>query len=58
MVAALITAVEEHGWQTETIPLFPTPEPTAAPPATSQDDEVHHFDHDDPVEFISPRSAS
>lgn len=57
MVAALVAAVEVHGWETEATPLFPDAEPfvAAVPPDAV---EEHHFDHDDPQEFVVPRSAS
>jgi HD-GYP domain-containing protein (c-di-GMP phosphodiesterase class II) len=57
MVEALISAVQENGWTTETAPLFPvsalaaeTVEPTA--------DGTRHWDHDDPQDVVQPRTAS
>jgi hypothetical protein len=56
MVAALVAAIEEHGWKTETIPLFP---PGAdVPLADPGDAATQPFDHDDPTQSLSPRSAS
>jgi HD-GYP domain-containing protein (c-di-GMP phosphodiesterase class II) len=56
MVAALVAAIEEHGWKTETIPLFP---PGAdVPVADPGDAATQPFDHDDPTQSLSPRSAS
>jgi HD domain len=55
MVTAMVAAVEEHGWDAETVPLFPlVVEAVAAEPV---DPSLRHFDHDDPIEFVSPRSA-
>ena len=56
MVTALVAAIEEHGWKTETIPLFPAAEDT--PVAASAEGDDHHFDHDDPAHVLAPRSAS
>lgn len=55
-VAALVAAIQEHGWKTEAIPLFP---PThQVPDADLVDAETVQFGHDDPTPFVSPRSAS
>jgi len=56
MVTAMVAAIEEHGWQAEVVPLFPAVEEAVA--AESFDPELLHFDHDDPIEFVAPRSAS
>jgi HD domain len=56
MVAAMVAAIEEHGWEAEASPVFPAAEAAAA--AELFDQEVRHFDHDDPIEFLLPRSAS
>jgi hypothetical protein len=55
MVTAMVAAIEEHGWEAEDVPVFPAAE--AAVAAEMFDQEVRHFDHDDPVEFVSPRSG-
>jgi hypothetical protein len=55
MVTAMVSAVQEHGWAADTVPLFPSVvEAVAAEPV---DPALRHFDHDDPIEFISPRRA-
>lgn len=56
MVVALVAAIEEQGWQTEAVPLFPTVEEAVA--ADQVEPGTRHFDHDDPIEYLSPRSAS
>jgi HD domain len=56
MVTAMVAAIEEHGWEAESTPVFPAAE--AAVAAEVFDQEVLHFDHDDPIEFLQPRSAS
>jgi putative nucleotidyltransferase with HDIG domain len=56
MVVALIAAIEEHGWTTETIPLVPPAQDV--PVAESVAARTRHFDHDDPTQLLSPQSAS
>ena len=56
MVAAMVAAIQEHGWQAETVPLFAAIEEAVA--AELLDPDLRPFDHDDPTEFVSPRSAS
>jgi putative nucleotidyltransferase with HDIG domain len=62
MVDALVSAIGDHGWRTETIPLFPPPEEhavaTVSAPVPDARSDTHRFDHDDPTEFLAPRSAS
>lgn len=48
MVAALIAAVDEHGWSPETTPLFSVPDDM------SLESEVAGFDHDDPTDAAVP----
>jgi hypothetical protein len=56
MVAAMVAAIQEHGWQAEEVPLFAAIEEAVA--AELLDPDLRPFDHDDPTEFVSPRSAS
>jgi len=56
MVAAMVAAIQEHGWQAEAVPLFAAIEEAVA--AELLDPDLRPFDHDDPTEFVSPRSAS
>jgi HD-GYP domain-containing protein (c-di-GMP phosphodiesterase class II) len=56
MVAAMVAAIQEHGWQAEAVPLFAAIEEAVA--AELLDPALRPFDHDDPTEFVSPRSAS
>ena len=56
MVAAMVAAIQEHGWQAEAVPLFAAIEEAVA--AELLDPNLRPFDHDDPTEFVSPRSAS
>lgn len=48
MVAALIAAVDEHGWSPEMTPLFSVPDDM------SLESEVAGFDHDDPTDAAVP----
>lgn len=48
MVAALVAAVDEHGWSPETTPLFSVPDDM------SLESEVAGFDHDDPTDAAVP----
>lgn len=56
MVAALIAAIGEHGWQVESVPLFPVVEEPVV--AATAEPGTRHFDHDDPTEYLAPRNAS
>jgi HD domain len=56
MVTAMIAAIEEHGWEAESAPLFPAVEEAIA--AEPIDPALWHFDHDDPIDFALRRSAS
>jgi hypothetical protein len=56
MVTAMVAAIEEHGWEAESLPLFPTIEEAVA--AEPIDPALRHFDHDDPIEFVLPRGVS
>jgi hypothetical protein len=56
MVTAMVAAIEEHGWEAESVPLFPAIEEAVA--AEPIDPALRFFDHDDPVEFVLPRSTS
>jgi hypothetical protein len=56
MVAAMVAAIQEHGWQAEAVPLFAAIEEAVA--AELLDPDLRPFDHDDPTEFVSPRNAS
>jgi hypothetical protein len=53
MVDALVSALEDHEWESETAPLFETAadEPDAPPPVGPPT-----FDHDDPTSTASPTS--
>jgi hypothetical protein len=55
MVAAMVAAIEEHGWAAEASPVFPAAE--AAVATELFDQEVRHFDHDDPIGFLAPRGG-
>jgi hypothetical protein len=55
MVTAMVAAIEENGWEAESVPLFPDAELMAA--AEPFDPELRHFDHDDPIEYESRRRA-
>jgi len=50
MVEALVRAIEEHGWEPETTPLFTAPDPDAV-----FDQDGQSFDHDDPRYFEDSR---
>jgi hypothetical protein len=56
MVTAMVAAIEEHGWQVEDVPLFAAVEDAVA--AELLDPALRPFDHDDPTEFVTPRSGS
>ena len=54
MVEALVSALEEHDWQTEGTPVFePTPMDDVVPPAMA----TSGFDHDDPAATHASRSG-
>jgi len=55
MVTAMVAAIKEHGWEAEAVPIFPTVEQALAEELL--DPELRHFDHDDPIEFASPRGT-
>jgi putative nucleotidyltransferase with HDIG domain len=54
MVTAMVAAIQEHGWEAEVAPAFPLAD-EAAP--DDFDPDVHHYDHDDPVQFMSQRGS-
>jgi hypothetical protein len=56
MVTAMVAAIEEHGWKTEDVPPFEAIEEAVA--AELLDPDLRPFDHDDPTEFVAPRSGT
>jgi hypothetical protein len=56
MVTAMVAAIKEHGWKAEAVPMFAAIEEAVA--AELLDPDLRPFDHDDPTEFVAPRSAS